>query len=182
MMVKSQQNRIESVTRPDVVTDSGAGHPGDIWRQWRWRRGWRCHLQLVTLPPHVRPGHAVRDDDPDQLVLAQPLHHHRVHLCQPVSRLGQDYLLLALLRSLHVDSDSPHGPAGQRLLNLLINHHPVRQLLLLTVKPNLLLSQVSPSSVQYSHRNKVWACGLAPAPIPFISNLYNYLNVHIMCV
>ena len=111
---------------------------------------------MVSLPSDVRPGHPLRNDDADQLVLAQSHHHHRIHLCQSVRGLGQDYIILALLRAVHVDADSSHGPAGQRLLNLLINHHPVRSIITTHTYTNLTAySQVNPATVQYSHRNKV---------------------------
>ena len=49
-------------------------------------------LLLVPVPRDVRPGHAVRDDDADQLVLA---HHQRgpLQLQQQLRRhVGQDYI------------------------------------------------------------------------------------------
>ena len=64
--------------------------PSTLQGQRRERgRGVRRELQLVPLPRHVRPLHALHDDDADQLVLAGQGGLHRVHLGQHERRLGQ---------------------------------------------------------------------------------------------
>ena len=70
---------------------------------------------MVPVPRDVRPGHAVRDDDADPLVLPGvrlgPVH----LLLQPRRHVGQDRLQLAGCSHLSLDHDCPSCPCRQRL-------------------------------------------------------------------
>ena len=72
-------------------------------------------LLLVAVPPDVRAGHPLCDDDPDQLVSAGHLRQHRHLRRQPRRHVGEDHLLLARRRHLPVDNDSPSRPPRQGL-------------------------------------------------------------------
>ena len=72
-------------------------------------------LLLVAVSHDVRPGHALCDDDPDQLVSAGHLGQHRDLRRQPRRHVGQDHLLLARRRNLPVDYDRPSRPPRQGL-------------------------------------------------------------------
>ena len=68
-------------------------------------------LQLVTVPRDVLPGHLVRDDDLDQLVLTiRGLGQLRQQLCRHV---GQDHLQLAGWDNLPLDPYCSSCAAGE---------------------------------------------------------------------
>ena len=70
-------------------------------------------LQLVPVPRDVRPGHALRDDDPHQLVLS--LRGPGQLLQQLCCHVGEDNLQLAGRGNLSLDSDSSSCASGQGL-------------------------------------------------------------------